>query len=54
MKNLKYNEQHLPVVYHQLKRIKSIWERSKSEDRDGMIKMLDESLEQIKQEYKGE
>jgi hypothetical protein len=38
-----------PVVYKQLKLILKIWEKSKSDDREIMIQLIKESIQEIEQ-----
>ncbi len=45
------NEKSLPIVYYQLKKIRQFWLNSASEEKTIMIKMLDESLNDILTEY---
>lgn len=43
-----------PVIYKQLKLLIKIWERSKADDKDIMIKMMKESMKEIEERMKYE
>lgn len=41
----------LPIVHGQIKKIKALWMKSSSPDKDMMIKELDNTLREIEREY---
>lgn len=41
----------LPIVYWQVKKIKEIWMRKAHPQREEMVKMFDETLREIEEEY---
>ena len=41
----------MPPIYYQLKAIKKFWTKSKSQDKEAMIEMLNRSIKQIEEEY---
>jgi hypothetical protein len=41
----------LPIVYWQVKKIKEIWLRKEHPQREEMVKMFDETLREIEEEY---
>lgn len=41
----------LPVVYWQVKKIKEIWERKEHPQREEMVKIFDQTLKEIEEEY---
>lgn len=45
------NKPELPIVWHQVKKIKDFWVNSKSPSRDWMIDLFNETLKDIENTY---
>jgi hypothetical protein len=52
--NFGRNNMQYPIIYKQLKLLIKIWEKSKAEDKEVMIKMMKESMKEIENNLKYE